>query len=202
MGGTTDFKHSERQAIWAPKQKDQHGIFISHSSRGLTDGSWKASMNLFRESAEDGIYVTTPSLMPEYNSPVSSRAHNGLVHDQVEQVKQNETSASCRLFGIDLRHSNGTPSPAKEVADSFIVTDSGLQASSITLLEAHRAENSELYKVKKQVLLEATKKETESKHGSNASKRTRTKVRRHILLMLVQSLLGIIPHYAWLQYSG
>lgn len=183
MGGTTDFEHSERQVVWPPKQKDQDGLFINHKSRGLSDGSWKDEMHLLRESAEDKIYCRSPSLMADYNSPVSSRSHNRLVHDQVEQVKHTETSAICRLFGIDLRNSNGIPSPVKEVTDSFTATDSGLHASSITLLEAHRAENLNLDKVNKQLLLEAIKEETKSKHDTNASKRTRIKVGRHILLI-------------------
>ncbi|XP_063937183.1 auxin response factor 11 isoform X2 [Daucus carota subsp. sativus] len=176
LGGTTEFEYIAKQVVWPPKKKEQHDNFINHFSRGLTDESWKDSVNLFRESAQDKPYVTTPPVMPEYDSPASSRAHNGLVHDQVEQVRRTETSASCRLFGIDLRNSNSIQSPTKKVTDSFIATDGGLQASSDTLLEVDRARNLDLRKVKEQVLAEAPKKETDSKHGSNTSKRTRTKV--------------------------
>lgn len=171
--GTTESEHSEIQAVCPTNPKDKNGTYIL--SGGLSDGSWKNSMNLLHELAEAKKYVIHPSVMPEYNSPVSSRASNSLVKDQIERGKRSETSTGFRLFGIDLRNSN-IPSPAKEVKDSFNVADSNKQASSVAQLEADRAE-------KKKVLLEAIEEETRNKHGSCASKRTRTKVARHTLLI-------------------
>ncbi|KAK1374024.1 Auxin response factor [Heracleum sosnowskyi] len=166
FGGTTESERSESQA-------DKNGTYII--SGGLTDGSWKSSMNLFREPAEAKTYGIHPSVIPEYNSPVSSMASNSLVKDQMERGKRSETSTACRLFGIDLRNSH-IPSPAKEVKDSFIVADSNKHAPSVAQLEADRAENLDLNKENEKVLLEAKDSETQNKHGSCASKRTRTKV--------------------------
>lgn len=190
---------SESQAVCPPNQKDNNGTYII--SRGLTDGSWMSSMNLFREPAEAKKYVIYPFVMPEYVSPVSSRASNNVVKDQMERGKRSETSTGCRLFGIDLRNSSNIPSPAKEVKDSFVVADSNKQASSVAQLEADRAENLDFNKEKEKVLLEATEDQTQNKHGSGASKRTRTKVARHSSTHVLKLFLN----YMWLlnlAYSG
>lgn len=177
LGGTTESERGDSQAVCTPEQKDNNGSCII--SGGLTDGRWKSSINLFGQRAKDKKYLIHPSVMPEYNSPVSSRASNSLVKDQMEMAKRTETSTSCRLFGIDLRNSNNIPLPVKEVKDSLIAADSGKQASSVAQLEANRAEDLDLNKEKAKVLLEEIEKETQNKHGSNALKRTRTKVARH-----------------------
>lgn len=171
LGGAIESERSESQAVCPPNQKDTNGTYIL--SGGLSDGSWKNSMNLLRELAEAKKYVVHPSVMPEYNSPASLRASNSFVKDQKEEGKRSETSTGCRLFGIDLRNSN-IPSPAKELKDSFIVADSNKQASSVAQLEVDGAE-----KKNEKVLLEAIEEGTRNKHGSCASKRTRTKVARH-----------------------
>ncbi|KAL8115069.1 hypothetical protein AgCh_021771 [Apium graveolens] len=168
LGGTPESERSKSQAVCPPNQKDKNGTYIL--SGGLSDGSWKNPMNLLHELAEAKKYAIHPSVMPKYNSPVSSRASNSLVKDQIERGKRSETSTGCRLFGIDLRNSH-IPSPAKEVKDSLNVTESNKQASSVAQLEADRAE-----KKNEKVLLETIEEETRNKNGSCASKRTRTKV--------------------------
>lgn len=71
------------------------------------------SLSLFRESTEDNKNVLLQSALPNYNSPVSSRASNCL--DQVRPMQKSETAPACRLFGFDLR--NKIPPPLeKEVS--------------------------------------------------------------------------------------
>ena len=198
LGGAPESERSESQAVCPPKQKDNNGTCII--SGGLTDGSWKSSMNLFREPVGDKKYVIHPSVMPEYNSAVSSRASNNLFKDQLELDTRTEPSNSCRLFGIDLRNSN-IPSPAKEVKDSSAAADSGKKTFSAAQLEANTAADLDLNKENEKVLLETIEEENMNKHGTCASKRTRTKVERHTSTHVFIPFLN----YMWMlnsTYSG
>ncbi|WOG86835.1 hypothetical protein DCAR_0206054 [Daucus carota subsp. sativus] len=193
LGGAPESERSESQAVCPPKQKDNNGTCII--SGGLTDGSWKSSMNLFREPVGDKKYVIHPSVMPEYNSAVSSRASNNLFKDQLELDTRTEPSNSCRLFGIDLRNSN-IPSPAKEVKDSSAAADSGKKTFSAAQLEANTAADLDLNKENEKVLLETIEEENMNKHGTCASKRTRTKVQMQGIAVGRAVDLSLLEGYA------
>lgn len=169
---------NDSQALWLSKQKDMTSTPTNCSSRVITDDSWPGSLNLFRDSLEDKKNVTGRSVILNHSSPISSKASNCLVQDQVERVKKSETGSGWRLFGIDIRsNSNILPQPEKEA----LVSDNGKQAPSlIAELDANGSQKPEILnstKEDKQVQLEAKQKEAQCKQGSAASTRTRTKVK-------------------------
>ncbi|KAH6779992.1 auxin response factor 9 [Perilla frutescens var. hirtella] len=121
LTSTNDVRSSERQVFWPPKQKDHHVHGGLPSSAPHSSGVWPSvsnlngSLSLFRESTDDNKNVLLQSALPNYHSPVSSRASNCL--DQVHPIKKSETAPACRLFGFDLRNnSNKIPPVEKEVS--------------------------------------------------------------------------------------
>lgn len=137
------------------------------------------SLNLFPDSAEENKALTTWSSVSGYASPIPSRQSNGLMHEQVEKGKKYENSVGCRLFGIDLTSNSNAAAPEKEPVHST-VDCSGTKVSVPATGEADRAQSMDVSmssKEQKQVVPEALPKEMQSKQGSTASARTRTKVK-------------------------
>lgn len=176
--------------FWYPSSTTPHelnhlGTTTEVQSR--PEGTWPSSLNLFQDSTNDNKNVSArPNPLSDYNSPVSSRASNGHALDQQERAKKSEICTGYRLFGIDLRSSstsNNLPSQEKELIGSKIVANnSNLCASPVTTPEADRVQNldsSKSLKEKKQIPLEATQKEAQSKLGCTTLTRTRTKVKMH-----------------------
>ncbi|CAK9136911.1 unnamed protein product [Ilex paraguariensis] len=187
---TTEVQSKVSQVVWPPRQKELDSNIPNssnlRSSRGNPDGMrptsvlMNGSLNLFRET-EEKKNVLTRSVVSDYTSPVSSRASNGLMLDQVDKGRKPDTSTSCRLFGFDLRNnSNPVLPPEKEVASPNVVPGSGIEhPTPATVSEADRHENPDLSKSskeKKQVQSEALTKVMQSELGSTTSTRSRTKV--------------------------
>lgn len=178
---TNDVQSSENQVFWPPKQKDQHGSLPCSASH--PSGVWPSvshvngSLSLFRESTEDNKNVLLQSVLPNYHSPVSSRASNCL--DQVQPIKKSETASACRLFGIDLRsNSNKIPPAGKEVPvprpNIIPDCDASLKGS-----ETDGTQNVDLLtssKERKHVQLEVSPNDMQGKQSLASSSRTRIKV--------------------------
>ncbi|KAM7472316.1 hypothetical protein LguiA_010499 [Lonicera macranthoides] len=173
--------------FWYPSSTTPHELNHLGSTTEVQshpEGIWPSSLNLFRDSTNDNKNVSArPNPLSDYNSPVSSRASNGHALDQQERAKKSEICTGYRLFGIDLRSSsnnNNLPPQEKELVGSKIVANnSTICPSPVNTPEADKVQNldsSKSLKEKKQIPLEATQKEAQSKQGCTTLTRTRTKV--------------------------
>ncbi|KAG6430254.1 hypothetical protein SASPL_108317 [Salvia splendens] len=114
LTSNSDVQSSEKQVFWPPKPKDHHGSSLPSSaphSGGACPSllSLNGSLSLFRESTNDNKNVLLHSALPNYHSPMSSRASNC-----PDQIKKSETAPACRLFGFDLRNNSNKISPPLE----------------------------------------------------------------------------------------
>ncbi|KAK6137081.1 hypothetical protein DH2020_029180 [Rehmannia glutinosa] len=156
LTSTNDVQSSENQVFWPPKQKE------------INVWSHVNALSLFRESTEDNKNVTIRSALPDYLSPVSSKATNCL--DQVQGIKTFENASACRLFGIDLRNnSNNNPRP-NIVSDC----DATLKRSETDGLQKVDLLNSS--KERKHVQIEVSPNDMQGKQSFASSSRTRIKV--------------------------
>ncbi|KAI3444396.1 hypothetical protein Pfo_001061 [Paulownia fortunei] len=180
LTSTNDVQSNENQVFWPPKQKDLNSSLPCSTSH--PGGVWSSishvngSLSLFREPTDDSKNVSVRSALPDYQSPVSSRASNCL--DQVQGMKKFETASVCRLFGIDLRNnSNKIPPAGKEVSfprpNIIPDCDAPLKRS-----EADGTQRVDLSssKERKHVLLEVSPNDMQGKQSSASSSRTRIKV--------------------------
>lgn len=176
--------------FWYPSSTTPHELNHLGSTTEVQshpEGIWPSSLNLFRDSTSDNKNVSArPNPLSDYNSPVSSRASNGHALDQQERAKKSEICTGYRLFGIDLRSSsnnNNLPPQEKELVGSKIVANnSTICPSLVNTPKADKVQNldsSKSLKEKKQIPLEATQKEAQSKQGCTTLIRTRTKVKMH-----------------------
>ncbi|XP_016446938.2 auxin response factor 18 isoform X1 [Nicotiana tabacum] len=180
-GPTLEVSHvgsiADNQLYWSSEQNNSLSNGVSNTScRTHLSGAWQHSMlangplNMLRDSIEDNKQLTAQSILLDYGSPMSSRASNGLLLDQVNRGNKHEISSTCRLFGIDLRNnSNNTPTSEKDAPN---ITSNYADGS-----EADKDQNVEHFnpsEEKKQVQLEALLKDTHKQ--CLTSSRTRTKV--------------------------
>ena len=187
LGGVTEVQSNESQVLWPMKPKEINGNIIHNSncgsSIGRPEGIWpppsvNVSLNLFQDLKEDSKTVSTRSILSGYNTSLASRPSNTLISDQVEKGKRTEDSIGCRLFGIDLtRNSKTTP---LEGSCPSISSSSVKGPTRAVVSEADRIQNLDASKSsndQKQVLPEASQKETQGKQSCTPSSRTRTKVK-------------------------
>lgn len=186
LGGVTEVQSSESQVLWPPKPKEINGNVIHNSSCGSSigrpEGLWppsvNVSFNLFHDLKEDGKTVSTRSILSGYNTSLASRPSNSLISDQVEKGKRTEVSIGCRLFGIDLTSNSKTtlekscPSISSTSVKGPIAAAAVSEADRIQNLEASKSSNDQ-----KQVLPDASQKDTQGKQICTPSSRTRTKVK-------------------------
>ncbi|KAL6322093.1 hypothetical protein AAG906_005027 [Vitis piasezkii] len=188
LGGVTEVQSSESQVHWPPKPKEINGNVIHNSncgsSIGRSEGIWssspsvKVSLNLFQDLTEDSKTVSTRSILSGYNTSLSSRPNNGLISDQVEKGKRIEASIGCRLFGIDLTN-NSKATALLEMSCPSITSSSVKGPISAVVSEADRIQSLDVSKSsneQKQVVPEASQKETQGRQSCTPSSRTRTKV--------------------------
>ncbi|KAA8520762.1 hypothetical protein F0562_014966 [Nyssa sinensis] len=157
LGCNTEIQSIESQAVWPPKQNDLNSSSCC-SSRARADGFWP------RPPGNGSLNLT---------SPVSSML------DQVVNGKTSETSTGCRLFGFDLKNSNSSASPEKELACLNTLFGSAKGTTPVAALEGDRAQDPGVLnssKEQKQDQSEALPKEKRSKQGCTSATRTRTKV--------------------------
>lgn len=167
-------QNNENKTFWAPNQKDLNSS--SYGSIMRPGGVWpgqllKGSLDLFRDPAED---LSARSIVSDYYSPVSSKASNGPVLDQVEKGKRHENVLGCRLFGIDLWNNSNDSSLEKGAPSTEIVADHANNASA----SAGKCDQDLLKscKDKKQVQSDISPNDGQNKQSFSASTRTRTKV--------------------------
>ncbi|CAN4108443.1 unnamed protein product [Withania somnifera] len=185
LGSISDVQSHDNQLVWSSKQNSSLSNGVSNAScRTHLSGAWQhcmlanGSLNLLRDSTEDKQLITRSALL-DYGSPMSSRASNGLLHDQVDRGNKREISSGCRLFGIDLRNnSHNTSTKAKELLGLNVTSSCAYNAPIVPdESEVDKGQNVERLNPSeemKQVQLEALPKDTH-KLGLTSS-RTRTKV--------------------------
>ncbi|KAK4418500.1 Auxin response factor 11 [Sesamum alatum] len=180
LTSTNDVK-AVKTSFLPPKQKDVNSNLPS--SRAHPGGVWPSvpqmngSLSLFREPTEDNKSVAVRSVLPDFQSPVSSRASNCL--DQVEGIKRLEAASACRLFGIDLRNnSNKVPQVGKEVSFPLVNIIPDCDAT-LKKSEADGTQSVDLLnssKERKHVQTEVSPNDMQGKLSFGSSSRTRIKV--------------------------
>ncbi|XP_009375411.2 auxin response factor 18 isoform X2 [Pyrus x bretschneideri] len=181
LGGVPEVQSSSSQIVWPMRQKESNSSSYS-SSRVCSDGIWPSSPNvnvslsLFPDSRESNKNVTMGSVLSSFASPITSKPNNVPMHDQVEKGKKSGT-LGFRLFGCNLTNNTKTTCP-QEIEPVFKTMPSG--AKGPIPADAFESDQildvSKLSKEQKQVIFEASPKETQGKQGSTLLTRTRTKV--------------------------
>lgn len=189
---TTDVQSNESRRMWTPTQKDLHSSYANNSSccssrAWAADGIWppsplgNGSLNLHGNTIGDNKNAAAHRSVPDYASHVSSRPSINATPGQVESGGKSETiSTGCRLFGIDLKNYSNSPAHLEKELPCPSAALTGAKGTTPVLVsEAETPQNEDLLKSskeQKQVQLEGLTKDTQSKHASTNSTRTRTKV--------------------------
>lgn len=180
LSSAAEVQSHDSCVVWASRTKDIN----PNGSRVRAEGMWSCSphmnvsLDLFADSGEDDKTVTAQSTITDYISPVSSRVRNGLAHDKVEKETRSETPFGCRIFGIDLSSKNSQTTALSD-PELEMKMPLGKGPNPTTTCESDRENNqdaSKCSKEQKQLIPDSSTRETHSKHGSNLSMRTRTKV--------------------------
>lgn len=178
------------QVLWPLKPKEINGTVIQNSNCGSTigrpEGRWPSpslnfALNLFQDLSDDSKTFSARSIPSSYNASLSSRPNSGLLSDQDEKGKPNGASVGCWLFGINLT-SNSKPTAPLDVSCPSICTSSVKGPVSV-VPEADRIQNLDAPKSlneQKQVVPDASQKETQRKQSCTPSSRTRTKVKAEL----------------------
>ncbi|KAL3536695.1 hypothetical protein ACH5RR_000061 [Cinchona calisaya] len=184
FSNVTEVQSADNQALWPLKPKNLNSSVPNGSSCCASSippgGSWpislaNVSLDQPRASAEYLKNVSARSNICDYNSPVSSRASNGLVVDHVERCKRQENSSSCRLFGFDLRNNSTNLSPLEKEGPATVM----VQNDANNVAPPVDASDGDFLKScyqKKQVQSDVSPKVAHNKPGCSTSTRTRTKV--------------------------
>ncbi|KAM7261192.1 hypothetical protein ACFE04_026667 [Oxalis oulophora] len=140
FGGAVEVDRSENPYVWSTRESE-HETNMMYNSNSIFWPSpcGNISLNLFRDSKEDSSI--TDQLVKQ---PIPS---DGMLHDQVEQGKETETTFRCRLFGIDLTKTSANATPSKDSIS--VISDANVEPSP---------------------------KEAQGKQGPTTSMRSRTKV--------------------------
>ncbi|KAM2483502.1 hypothetical protein ACFX1W_041125 [Malus domestica] len=180
-GGVPEVQTSGSQVVWPLRQKESNSSCYS-SARVCSEGIWPSSphvdvpLSLFPDSKESSKNVIAGSVLSSIASPILSKPNNVLIHDQVEKGKKSDSSGFW-LFGCNLSNNTKTTCP-QEIEPVFKTMPSG--AKGPIPADAFESDQgldvSKLSKEQKQVILEASPKETQGKQGLTLSTRTRTKV--------------------------
>ncbi|MCD7454607.1 hypothetical protein HAX54_025353 [Datura stramonium] len=188
LGGIAEVQSHDNQLFWSSKQNNSLSSGVNNTScKTHLIGAWQHSMfansplSMLRDSIEDNKQLITRSALLDYSSPMSSRASNGILHDQMDRSNKREISSACRLFGIDLRNnSNNTPTMEKEMLGPNVTCkyadDAPIVPGESEVDKDHNVEHLNPSEEKKQDQLEALPKDT-LKQGLTS--RTRTKVQMH-----------------------
>lgn len=191
VGSIAEVQSHDNQLFWSSKQNNSLSNGMNNTScRTHLRGGWQHSMlansslSMLRDSIEDKQLITRSALL-DYSSPMSSRASNGILHDQVNRGNKREMSSACRLFGIDLRNnSNNTPTWEKEMLGPNVTSncadDAPVVPGESEVDKDHNVEHLNPSEEKKQVQLEALPNDT-LKQGITS--RTRTKVQMQGVLI-------------------
>lgn len=184
LSNVNEVQSMENRAFRPPKPKNLNSSLPNSSSCCASSfppgGTWptslaNGSLDLLRASAEDRKNISARSKLCDYNSPVSSRASNGLVLDQVEMGKRQENSSSCWLFGFDLRNNSKNFSPLEKEGPSAVMLQNDANNVSPSV-NASDEEFSKSCNEKKQAESDVSSKDAQNKPGCSTSTRTRTKV--------------------------
>lgn len=172
----TEVQSINNQALWSPKPKNHNSSLPSSSScygsSFPSGGTWPSPLV---NGSLDQKNVSAQSNLCDYNSPVSSRARNGLVLDQVERSRRMENLSSCRLFGIDLRCNSKNPSLLEKEGPSTVIVPKNAYNAALPV-DASGGDFLKSCNDKKQGQLDVSPKDAQNKQGCSTSARTRTKV--------------------------
>ncbi|KAJ7962598.1 Auxin response factor [Quillaja saponaria] len=192
LGSGAEVQSSESQVMWSMRQKQIKSNLVNNSSscnsRVLMEGIWPSphlnSFNLFSKATNDAgtKAATTQSSISEFALPVLSgtRSSNDLGYLQEEKGKKTESSAGFRIFGINFaKNSNTVASAERELTRPTTVSSGSKESVLVAASKLHGAQNLSTPKFSnepKQIIMDLSSIETQSKQASALQMRTRTKV--------------------------
>lgn len=185
-GGNEVVQSGDNQAAWAVGQQKLNSNVDTNSSShcnslALVEGIWPSppphlniSLKLCPNSTCERELAPKHPLPSPYSPSVTSKPSTNLIqHDQVEKANKPDTSLGCRIFGIDLKNNSSILSSSMETKP----------CSPNTVSQADAEQVSQPSKEQQQVMTsEPSTKGMQTKHASNLSSRTRTKVQNGSLL--------------------
>ncbi|KAL3517312.1 hypothetical protein ACH5RR_024214 [Cinchona calisaya] len=172
----TEAQSSDNQPFWPPKPKILNSSLPNSSSccgsSFPSGGTWHTPI---ANNSLDQKNVSARSNMCGYNSPISSRASNGLALDQLERCKRQENLSSCRIFGFDLRSNSKNLSPLEKEGPSTVIVQNDATATAPPV-DVSDGDFLKSCNEKKQGQSDVSLKDAAKKQGCSSSTRTRTKV--------------------------
>lgn len=193
ISGANEVQSSDNQVVWALGQRKlDSNVDSSNSSHcnpiAHVEGIWPSppllnfSLKLYPDSTCERELVPKQPLPSPYSPSVTSKSSSDLIqHDQLEKGNKTDISLGCRIFGINLKtnssivsSSEKKPSCTTSVADG--AKDSVAAAATTSQVDAGNLSQPSKEQPQPQVASELSTKGTQTKHVSNLSSRTRTKV--------------------------
>ncbi|CAM8911023.1 unnamed protein product [Rhodiola kirilowii] len=189
---------------WIQKSSTEFNTVINigagYSSRLAHEGIWASQrfLKMYQSSTEDDKTTRSTSMLSGCTSVVSTRPSNVSTLDQLGNRSNMETTAGCRIFGIDLSK-NSEREPVRLVTAPVTVSPVVHVVSEADKKLNSLISNNE--RVKVQGVTDLSQKETPAKNSSAGSYRTRTKVRMHGVAVGRAVDLFTLNGYAQLRYE-
>ncbi|CAK9309750.1 unnamed protein product [Citrullus colocynthis] len=185
LSGTNEVQSSNNRVVWALGQRKLDSNSNHSNPIANVEGIWPSpplniSLKLYPDSTFDSELVQKQPPPSPYSSSVTSKPSSDLIqHDQLEKGNKPDISLGCRIFGIDLKNNSSIVSSLeRESCCPMTVADGAkdpVAAAAVTpaVVVGNLSQPS---KEQLQASSELSTKGTQTKHISNLSLRTRTKV--------------------------
>lgn len=185
LSGTNEVQSSNNRVVWALGQRKLDSNSSHCNPVANVEGIWPSpplniSLNLYPDSTfERELVQQKHPLSSPYSSSVTSKPSSDLIQpDQLEKGSKPDISLGCRIFGIDLKNNCSiVPTLERRSSCLMMVTD-GAKEPVVTAVVTPQVDAGNLSQPSKeqQLSTELLTKGTQTKHISNLSSRTRTKV--------------------------
>ncbi|KAA0050656.1 hypothetical protein IC582_000673 [Cucumis melo] len=190
-GGTNEVQSSNNRVVWALGQRKLDSNSSHCNPIANVEGIWPSpplniSLNLYPDSTFERELVQKQPQSSPYSSSVTSKPSSDLIHpDQLEKGSKPDISLGCRIFGIDLKknssivptNSSIVPTLERRSSCLLMVSDGAPEPVTMAVVTPQvDAGNLSQHSKEQQLSSELSTKGTQTKHISNLSSRTRTKV--------------------------
>lgn len=185
LSGTNEVQSSNNRVVWALGQRKLDSNSNHSNPIANVEGIWPSpplniSLKLYPDSTFDSELVQKQAPPSPYSSSVTSKPSSDLIqHDQLEKGNKTDISLGCRIFGIDLKNNSSIVSSLERKSCCPMTVANGAKdpvAAAAVTPPVVVGNLSQPSKEQLQASSEVSTKGTQTKHISNLSLRTRTKV--------------------------
>lgn len=185
LSGTNEVQSSNNRVVWALGQRKLDSNSNHSNPIANVEGIWPSpplniSLKLYPDSTFDSELVQKQAPPSPYSSSVTSKPSSDLIqHDQLEKGNKTDISLGCRIFGIDLKNNSSIVSSLERKSCCPMTVANGAKdpvAAAAVTPPVVVGNLSQPSKEQLQASSELSTKGTQTKHISNLSLRTRTKV--------------------------